>query len=136
MARKAVMDAVAARLVGWDRCPVRGLNAQDGLTPKDGGAFLVAQYPLANERQITFGAPGSNIWRETGAIRLVLNVRKKIGIEEPAAWADELAALFRGKTFDGVRTFAPSSPAIDDRNEEGTYFTLSIAVPYEHDLLG
>ncbi|WP_132254735.1 phage tail terminator-like protein [Methylobacterium segetis] len=136
MPLKLVVDAVEARLASdWDRCPVFGIN-QQGETPKTGSPFVQVSYPVANGEQLTVGAPGANIYRETGTFRLVINSRRGRGVVEGLAWADELAALFRGKEFGGVQTFAPSSPVIDDRNEEGMYFVLSLSVPYQADITG
>jgi hypothetical protein len=136
MARKAVVDAVEARLATlWNGPRVVGLNTF-GEAPEDGSAFVVVQYPVANEEQITVGAPGNNIFREEGAIRFVINAVRGSGQTQALLWADELAALFRAKEFDGVRTFAPDSPAIDDRNDEGNYYSLAIVVPYWHDITG
>ena len=137
MALSAVSAAVEARLAAnWTRTPVRGLNESSGDTPTGSGPFLVVQYPVAQAEQITFGTPGSNVYRDSGAIRFVLNVRRGKGVIEPLTWIDELAALFRGKTFGGVRTYAPSQPVIDDRNEDGPYFALSFSVPFDHDVIG
>lgn len=137
MALSAVSAAVEARLAAhWDRCPVRGPNAADGDTPLEERPFIEVQYPVSNASQITFGTPGANVFRDEGAIRLVLNVVRGKGVGEGLLWIDQLAALFRGKTFDGVQTFAPSQPAIDDRNDNGRYFLLSFSVPYQHDTLG
>ncbi|MDR7036112.1 hypothetical protein J2X36_000848 [Methylobacterium sp. BE186] len=136
MPLKLVVDAVEARLAdGWDKCPIYGINKQ-GETPKGGDPFVQVSYPVANGEQLTVGAPGENIWRETGTFRLVINSRRGRGVIEGLTWADELAALFRGKDFGGVQTFAPSSPVIDDRNEEGMYFVLSLSVPYQADIIG
>ncbi|GEP05559.1 phage tail terminator-like protein [Methylobacterium oxalidis] len=136
MPLKLVADAIEARLADtWDRCPVFGINKQ-GDAPKDGSPFVQVSYPVANGEQLTVGAPGENVWRETGTFRLVINSRRGRGVIEGLTWADELAALFRGKEFCGVQTFAPSSPVIDDRNEEGMYFVLSISCPYQADIFG
>lgn len=136
MALKAVVDAVEARLAAnWTTCPVIGANSQ-GDAPSDGSAYLVVQYPAANSRQASFGAPGANVWREDGAFRLVVHVPRGSGIATLLTWSETLAALFRGALFDSVQCFAPSSPTIDDRNEAGNYFTASFAVPYRYDLIG
>ncbi|HJE24919.1 MAG TPA: DUF4128 domain-containing protein [Methylorubrum populi] len=136
MPLKIVVDAVEARLsANWKKCPVVGINLT-GDVPNGPEPFVQVSYPVANGEQLTVGAPGENVYRETGAFRLVVNARRGKGVAEGLAWADELAALFRGQEFDGVQTFAPSSPAIDDRNDEGKYFVLSIAVPYQADILG
>ena len=136
MALKLVVDAVEARLAaGWSRCPVVSVNLNKK-PPPDGSAHLVVQYPAASSRPISIGAPGANIYREEGAFRILVNMPKGDGQEQGLQWADELAALFRGRRFGGVETFAPSSPALDDRNDAGNFFQLSIAVPYEADVIG
>lgn len=136
MPLKLVVNAVEARLeANWTHCPVFGVNSK-GDTPADGSPFVQVSYPVANGEQLTVGAPGANVYRETGAFRLMVNARRGKGVAIGLAWADELAALFRGKEFGGVQTFAPSSPAIDDRNDQGNFFTLSVSVPYTADILG
>lgn len=136
MPLKLVVDAVEGRLAAnWKKCPVVGINLA-GNVPNGPEPFVQVSYPVANGEQLTVGAPGENVYRETGAFRLVVNARRGKGVAEGLAWADELAALFRGQEFGGIQTFAPSSPAIDDRNDEGKYFVLSIAVPYHADILG
>lgn len=136
MPLKLVVDAVEARLAeNWTRCPVVQANLI-GVVPGGTDPFVQVFYPVSNGEQLTVGAPGQNVYRETGALRLVINARRGKGAGEGLAWADELAALFRGKEFGGVRTFAPSSPTIDDRNDEGKYFVLSFAVEYEADIFG
>ena len=135
MSLAAISAAVEARLAEhWRRCPIRGLNEASGNTPLDSKPYLEIQFPVSTSEQISTGTPGRNVWRTEGAIRFVLNIRRGKGVKEGAAWVDELAALFRGKVFDGVRTFAPSMPILDDRNDDGLWFALSFAVPFEFDL--
>ena len=81
--------------------------------------------------------PGNNVWRDDGAFRLVLHVERGGGIDDATVWADELAAIFRGKDLGGIiQTWAPSAPVTDDRNSAANYYVLSFAVPYWHDYLG
>lgn len=130
MPQKAVVDAVEARLAArWSQTPVLGINLT-GETPEDGGSFVQVQYPVANVSQMDLAG---TLYREDGAIRLILNVQRGADVGPGLAIADDLAKLFRGRKFAGVQTFAPSSPVIDDRNEEGMYFSLSLAVPYQFD---
>lgn len=131
MASLAVMNAVRARLAGF-ATPIEWPN--EGFeTPADGSAFVAVQFPVAIEDQTTFGAPGANVFREEGAIRFVISARRGTGTAHTGAIAEQLRALFRNARFDGVRTYAPSSPVFDDRSEEGAYHRASVAVPYDFD---
>ena len=127
--------AVKARLAAnWTHCPVvveLNLSADLPSAP-----FLTVVYPVANAEQMSIGAPGANIWRETGVFLLVLNVERSTGSSAWLEWSDELSALFRGKTFSGVQTFATTSAPIDNDNENGNYYELAVAVPYQYDLIG
>ena len=136
MARSEVVDAVRDRLTAnWTRTSVFDENSQ-GSTPADGSAYLDIQFPFSTNQRITFGAPGNNVYREEGAFRLLLNMQRGTGGDTGREWADELAALFLGKHFDGVETFAPDSASSDDANENGQYFTYAVAVPYRFDYFG
>ena len=91
------------------------------------------EYPVAREEH-TIGAPGNNVFRESGAIRLVMSFQTGGGLTEPLSLMDQLRALFRGKHFDGVTTFAPSPAIVDPTNYQGGRFKMSSAVPYYLDL--
>lgn len=135
MASKAVIDAVMARLAAnWTLCPIVTDNV-DTRPPASGATYLEVQFPLANEEQITIGAPGSNLFRERGVIRLVLAIRTGDPLDEALGWLDRLRSLFRGKQFSGVTTYAPS-PSVQDNSEyaDSTRVLLSSAVPYHADL--
>lgn len=136
MAMKLVVDAFEGRLSAeWTRCEVFGLNRQ-GEPPGDGSSFVSVSYPVANSEQLTVGDPGNNVFREEGAVVFTIMAQRGGGVSTGLTWADDLAKLFRSKKFGGITTFAPSSPAIDDRNEDGGYFKLSLSVPYQADILG
>lgn len=137
MARKAVVDAVRDYLTAnWTACPVVEANTTSR-APADGSSFIVLTFPVTNSDQLTFGAPGANYWRDEGAFRLLINVPRDSGADQALEWADALADLFRGKRIGGVlMTAAPSAPALDDRNDDGKFWSVSIAVPYDHDLIG
>lgn len=134
MASKAVMDAFDARLsANWTATAIVPADrASSG--PADGAAYVTLEYPLAREDQITIGAPGNNVFRETGVARLVLSAPSGQGSGQIAAWIDQLRAIFRGKQFSGVTTFAPS-PGIENRSSyQRGRFVFSSAVPYYFDL--
>lgn len=136
MASKAVMDAVAARVAAnWTRATVFTSNLEAEV-PSDLSPFLVIEYPIGNEGQITIGATGSNIFREMGAIRFVLCVRAGSGLDPWTQYVDELRALFRAKQFEGVNTWAADPPVINDQSDVAGYFELAFAVPYYFDITG
>lgn len=136
MARIEVVSAVERRLENlWTNCPVFDENVQ-GSTPADGSPFLQVQFPYAATERITFGAPGANVYREEGAFRLLIQIERGTGGRRGRRWAAELEAMFLGKHFDGVETFAPQTASSDDSNEDGQFFTYAVAVPYRFDYLG
>lgn len=141
MVAKAVVDAVEARLgPSWTSIdgtvvPVFGINTT-GQTPTDGSPFIEVQYPVANEDQITIGAPGVNVFREDGGIRFVLNIQRGLGVAQGLGWIDELRTLFRAKQFGGVSTWGASSPVLDNSNDAGMYWTLAFVVLYYFDING
>ncbi|KMO20392.1 hypothetical protein SQ03_05695 [Methylobacterium platani JCM 14648] len=107
-----------------------------GKTPKDGSPYLEISYPISRARTISVGAPGNNLIRESGTMRLVLYVARGAGTAEGEIWLEELAALFLNKKFDGVTTFEPSSPVFDDRNDLANYYGMSSSVEYQADYFG
>lgn len=140
MAQKAVVDAIVQRVKdNWAHaavCPINDDMNDGSAAPADGGAYLSFDFPVSNAQQASVGAPGDNIWREEGVARVLLNVPAGSGIATVLQWGDEIAALFRGQYFDGVRTHAPSVASMDASNDAGSYFQIAVAIPYEFDLYG
>lgn len=140
MASAAVMTAIEARLAAnWTRTPI--ITANDTAnSPDDGSAYLVVEYPVANENQISLGAPGSRLFREDGGVLLTLVVPAGAGVNTSpntwATWFDALRAAFRGAQFNGVSTWAPQPPRIGDANDQGAYFSMTTVIPYYFDLQG
>ncbi|QRE77347.1 phage tail terminator-like protein [Methylobacterium aquaticum] len=144
MAHKTVIDAVEGRLAerwsspdavaarqaaGLPALPFFGANTPENAeVPQDGSAYLEIQYPYSETVQATLG----RVYRESGGFAIFVNFERGGGAEKASILADQLATLFRDRRFGGIQTFSPSSPVIDDRNEEGLYYSLSIAVPYEY----
>lgn len=139
MASKAVVDAVEARLAtngAWmsidgNALPVIGMNTE-GEAPADGRPHIEVTYPVANERQLTLGSPGSNQWKEDGAFRIIINERRGIGIARANGWAEELATLFRGVALasGAIQCFGASPPVINSGNDLGNYWQMSFVVAY------
>lgn len=136
MAHPDVEQAFRDRLTAnFDRCPL--VPDGDPNAGSNGGAFLVLQFPFSTSAQTTIGAPDENVYREEGGARFVLSVPRRFqAIADGKQWCVEIAALFRGKEFDGVRTWAPTSPFSDDTNDTGSFYVLTVVVPYSWDLIG
>lgn len=128
------MDAFSARLsANWTATAIV-LPDSVSSGPGDGSAYVTIEYPVAKEEQITIGSPGNNVFRETGVARIVLNSPSGQGTDQATGWIDQLRAIFRGKQFSGVTTFAPS-PGIENKSSyQAGRFVLSTAVPYYYDL--
>lgn len=140
MASASVMTALdAAIAAAWSHTPIMGPN-EAGALPDDGTALLIVTYPVADETMLTVGAPGANVWREEGAVRVVLSVPVGMGLAlDGVSWPeriDALRAALRGKVFGGVVTYEAPPPATNDQSDRGAYFDLSFAVPYQFDLIG
>lgn len=134
MAGKVVVDAVTARLkANWTLCLVVD-DDTTGQGPGDGSAYVTLEFPVAVENQITIGSPGANVFRESGAFRIKLVTPTGIGLSQPTDWIDQLRAIFRGKQFSGVTTYAPSPGVIDNSNYQAGKFVISTACPYFIDI--
>jgi len=129
MPSKTVADAVDARLAAnWTATPIVPYDTQ-ATPPDDAEAFVVVQYPISNGARPVLGR---TFWEE-GIIRLVLNIRRGIGLSQGLLWSDELAFIYRAVKFDGVETFVPDGPVVDDTIENGNWVEFSIVVPYRHE---
>lgn len=130
MPSAAVEAAFRSRIeANWTQTVVLGIN---GVTepPSDGRSFLIVQYPVSNSSRPVVS---KKRWEE-GAARIVLNVQGGTGLPDGLALADTIADLFRGDhlVFDGVEVFEPSAPIVNDQNDDGNYFELSVIVPYRY----
>src|ERR1700730_12690409 len=134
MAGKAVVDAVSAQLAAnWTLTAIVD-DDSSGQGTGDGSPYVTIEYPVSVENQITIGSPGNNVFRESGAFRIKLISPTGTGLSQPLALIDQLRAIFRGKQFSGVTTYAPSPGALDNSNYVAGKFILSSAVPYYVDL--
>jgi hypothetical protein len=136
MASKIVSDAIYARLentANWNHpeIPIVKGNIDPGT---ENARFLAVQFPIANEDVASLGDPSNRLFREEGVVRLVLHGRSGEGADELLVLLEELRVLFRAKEFSGVITYAPTPAVEHDDNDDGNYYAVSTAVPYEFDL--
>src|SRR5262245_4518598 len=131
MPSKHVADAVDARLAAnWTATPIIPYDTQ-AQPPDNAEAFVVVQYPISNGARAFLGIT----FFEEGAIRVVLNVQRCVGLAQGLAWSDELAFIYRAVKFDGIETFVPDGPVVDDTIENGNWVEFSIVIPYRHEFV-
>lgn len=126
MPTKAVADAVDIRLAeNWTATPIIPYDTL-AQPPEDADAFVVVHYPVVLGARPVL----ERLFWEEGAIRIILNVKRGIGLSQGLAWADELSWMFRAVKFDGVETFVPDGPIVDDTIENGNWIEYAVVVPY------
>ena len=100
-------------------------------------SFMGLSYPVDYARQASVGNPGGNWFRHTGSAVVTMFIERDLkgSAEEARQICENIAMTFRGKDLgDGVRTFAPTSPGYTSDNDEGAYYRLSFAIPYQCDI--
>lgn len=137
MASGAVTDIVTAWLTAnWTATPILVANV-DGSVPADGSAFAIIEFPIAAEEQISIGAVGTRVWRESGTFRFVLCAPIGSGLNDPAnPWLnriDALRAVVRGAKYQNVQTWGPGAPEPKDQSDRGAYYELSFSTEFYFD---
>jgi hypothetical protein len=129
MAKKAVTDAVVAKLAAEFTLGTvldRNIDLQ---TPDDGSAFVRVEFPVSQNSQAALHTR----YRETGAFRVVVATEIGAGITKSQTWCEAIEAIFRNQKFSDVYCMAPS---IRDGIDEGVYFVAAVIVPYRYEYSG
>lgn len=96
--------------------------------------FIVLEFPGGGfAQQASMGAPGNNWWHEQAVFLLHVYYKTASDTSQVRVDLDALAALFRGKQFDGVTCRAPNPPVPGD-GRKGRWQAMSISVPYYYRL--
>jgi hypothetical protein len=133
MASKTVVNAVQGALgPAFNGIAVNDLNKQ-GEAPPDNSAFIEIQFPVSIETFIGMGGVGRRVFREEGTLRLVLSIPRVQGIQQGLDQAEQLRNFFRAQQIGGVTFRTAASPIIDNANDVGDYFVLSVSIPYFYD---
>jgi hypothetical protein len=132
--------AIEARLrAGWTTSPIfvengnapgGGFKAPVGLDGKP-LPFVVLEFPGGVSDIMDIGA---SVYREDGAFMIHINVVTGTGTEMARAWADTIAAIFRGKRFSFVLCYAPYPPA-PSSSPDGKYYRMSFGTPYHYEFV-
>lgn len=158
MAKKAVSDAVAARLAIYagifDGAHILDQNGLNILTNLSNPLLLASRYALGlpailrlNETTQTPLDGGSWLrlefpvandtqtilgrgYRETGAFRVAVATEIGSGLAKSNTWCEQVADIFRNQKFDGVDCRTPTTrEGIDD----GSYFIAAVIVPFRYE---
>jgi hypothetical protein len=126
MAKKAVTEAVAARLAAnWTTTAILQLNV-DMEPPADGSPWVRLQFPVSNDIQTVLGRG----YRATGAFRIVVATGIAEGISDSMTYCEQIATIFRNQRFDGVECLTPT---IGEGIDDGNYFIATVIVPFRYE---
>lgn len=132
MAKQHVVATVKQVLTDWS--PVAGgkpvivfPNGPEKPPPAP-APYCMVQFPVSDESRTTH----SRSYVEEGAVRVVILAARGNGTDWPLARGEEIAKLFRSRKVNGVEFLTPTSPLMNDDNDDGNYFRTSVIVPYTY----
>jgi hypothetical protein len=137
MASASPYAAILGRLQAmWTTTPIIEVDGNTQVTlPTDSDGFPVAwvgiEFPGGAAEQWSIGDPGNNAWREDGAFMIHISVPVGAGKALALNYADQLAAIFRGKKFSFVTCWAPNPPQFN--GIDGNYCGYSFGTPYHYE---
>lgn len=114
---------------GWGETPIAWEN-MDFTPPSPPAAYVQFSVLNGDANQATIGAPGSNIFRHVGMVSINVFTPESTGKAESLRLADMAAAIFRGRTDDGLRFKAPKATPLGVQDH---YFQVNISVPFARD---
>jgi hypothetical protein len=124
MSSPEAYDAFAARLATWTTTPVVMENDPDPETPDTPAPFVYAEIYGDTYNQDSMGAPGENMWLESGVAYLHVMVPTGTGSRDARALANGLLYLFREQPT-GLTITEMSIGAGDPSRSFGNYFSIA-----------
>ena len=128
--RTAIRDRLAAN---FDSAPIVetiNVNAVPDYQPWVALDFLAGTEDIAS-----IGDPGQNLYRESGTVQIHVFVPSGTGDTLAVTYADQIRAVFRGQSWDGVQVQGVDPPQTGDGSEDGSWFRASIAFDYDFDFV-
>lgn len=98
-----------------------------------GAEFLVVEVEWSGGEGVTIGAPGSNLARRDGFIRLHALVLVGTGQGRPMQIAARAAAIFEDQQFGEVVCWSMEPGGGNSGTDDGLYFGQSVDVPFRID---
>ncbi|HTV69805.1 MAG TPA: hypothetical protein VMF90_14820 [Rhizobiaceae bacterium] len=133
MASAEVYTAVHDHLeAGFTDAPLVFEN-EDAPLPDTPAALVKVEMFGDIYQQETIGAPGENLWRETGTILMRVLVPRGSGTIVARTHARKLVDLFREVEVDGIRFGVGSIAAGEPGESDGNYFVMEASVEFARD---
>ncbi|MBB6011878.1 hypothetical protein HNR59_001223 [Aquamicrobium lusatiense] len=125
---KGVLDTYAA---GTGALPVRYENDfVQNLLDENTPAWVYVEIYGDSYNQDTMGAPGANVWEETGAVYLHVMVPSGTGSADARAHANTLLNLFREKPVNNIFMPEMSIGAGDPGRDFPNYFAITATIAW------
>lgn len=134
MSSPAAYTALRDYLVtNWTTTPLVFENEDWPLDQGEIAAFIFVEIVGNLYAQASVGAPGDNLWRETGTMQCHVFVPNSTGTLTARQHAYTLAGLFREVQVDGITFEDLSLGASEPGRQDGNYFPFSLTVDWRRD---
>jgi hypothetical protein len=131
--------AIRQRLVAnWTTTPLLFENVEEEQIKTNGqmpDSFVACETLPLMQEQKDLGGGNIRGYRTRGIIKIYIFTPAGDGDGLGMEYADTIAAIFRGKTFDGVVCYAPSirDSGADKSDAEGRYWRITLGVEFYYD---
>ncbi|MDF1685360.1 MAG: phage tail terminator-like protein [Parvibaculaceae bacterium] len=113
----------------WAGATDVGYDGHDFTPPEDANSVRLTIVDGAGFNR-SIGSPGSNLVRYAGSILVQIFVPGGEGAKTVRGLADDVAAIFRNATFDGVRC---GISQVQGRVEEPPFLQWTLSIPFQWD---
>jgi hypothetical protein len=127
MSSTEAYDAFAGRLADWTATPVVFENDPYDL-PDTPAHFVYVEIYGDSYNQDSIGAPGENVWLESGVAYLHVMTPTGTGSRAARVLANDLLYLFREQAIAGLAMTEMSIGAGDPGRSFGSYFSIAATI--------
>lgn len=136
---QTALDAIRARFkTSWTTTPIAWENMpfdpeSPGGSFQAGGPWVFFEVLGGGEELASIGdAGGASLYRQAGLIYAHIFVPTKSGVGDVDQYRTAIAALFRGKLFNGVQCMAPSYSE-GEADDKGKWYRKTVSIPFQYD---
>jgi hypothetical protein len=139
MSSASVKAAVRGHLAAhWDPAAAAIREANSDFQP-GGRPWFELRFPGSRTERQDIGEPDHPLWRETGAFMVDVYVPQGIGADAAEQLGEQVAALFLGRSIDGVECQERLDGVAGEREPAGVpgpWWGLSFGIGYRFQWLG